>query len=273
MHVIRIDVGKNTFAWEPVPGDWERLGGRGLTARILLDEVPPGCDPLGRNNKLIFASGLLSGYVIPSCNRISVGGKSPLTGGVKESDAGGTTGWHLARLGAKALIIEGIPSDRVMSLLVITREGVTFEPAGELSGLGAYETAARLRQRFGRHVGMALIGPAGEGRLYTACINNLDVDGNPSRVAGRGGLGAVLGSKGIKAIIFDAADGKMAPPADIKLFQQTRKDFAAAVLANPVVENWRDYGTAINVAATNMLGCFPTRGFSRAVFESREYLC
>ncbi len=270
MYILRIDVARNAFAYEPVPNSWERLGGRGLIARIMLDEGMPRCDPLGSRNKLIFASGLLSGHVVPSCNRISIGGKSPLTGGIKESNAGGTTGWHLARMGAKALIIEGVPQISGLSILHVTRDGVRFDTADDVSGMGAYDTARRLRQRYGSKVAMALIGPAGESRLYAACINNLDVDGTPSRLAGRGGMGAVMGSKGLKAIVFDAGDGKMDPPVDPQLFQQARKDFAAAVLANPVVHNWHDYGTSINVATTNMLGCFPTRGFSSGRFEKAE---
>ena len=92
MQIWRINVHNQTFTREPVPSTWERLGGRGLLARILLDEVTPTCEPLGPKNKLVFAPGLLVGHMLSSCDRISVGAKSPLTGGIKESNAGGRTG-------------------------------------------------------------------------------------------------------------------------------------------------------------------------------------
>src|SRR5512147_1158497 len=111
MNVWRVNVGERSATIEPAPAGWERLGGRGLTARILLDEVPPGCEPLGPHNKLVFAPGLLVGHMITSCDRISVGAKSPLTGGIKEANAGGTTGLHMATMGIKALILEGQPED------------------------------------------------------------------------------------------------------------------------------------------------------------------
>ena len=104
--VWRVNVRSQTLTREPVPDSWKRLGGRGLLARILLDEVDAKCDPLGAGNKLIFAPGLLVGHMLSSTDRISVGGKSPLTGGIKESNAGGRTGLHMTNMGIFVLIIE-----------------------------------------------------------------------------------------------------------------------------------------------------------------------
>src|SRR5512140_2155329 len=104
MEIWRINVKTQTLTKEPVPAAWEKLSGRGLLARIMLDEVPPTCEPLGSKNKLIFAIGLLVGHMLSSIDRISIGGKSPLTGGIKEANAGGRTGMHMAMLGIKALI-------------------------------------------------------------------------------------------------------------------------------------------------------------------------
>ena len=109
--VWRANVSKKTVTTEPIPESWQRLGGRALIPRILLDEVPPICDPLGPFNKLIWAPGLLVGHLVSSCDRISVGAKSPLTGGVKESNAGGSTGLKMAYLGIKTFILEGAPTD------------------------------------------------------------------------------------------------------------------------------------------------------------------
>jgi aldehyde:ferredoxin oxidoreductase len=111
MQTWRINVRTKSLTQEPAPEAWEMYGGRALLARILLDEVEPTCEPLGPKNKLIFAPGLLVGHMLSSCDRISVGGKSPLTGGIKESNAGGRTGLQMTHLGIKALIIEGFSGD------------------------------------------------------------------------------------------------------------------------------------------------------------------
>src|SRR5512143_154472 len=107
MKVLRVNVEQGSIQYMDVPESWQRLGGRGLVARFLLDEVPAGCEPLGAKNKLIWAPGLLVGHMLSSCDRISVGGKSPMTGGVKEANAGGTTGLKMVWLGLSALIVEG----------------------------------------------------------------------------------------------------------------------------------------------------------------------
>lgn len=142
--ILRINLATFTSHYEDIPASWQRLGGRGLIARIALDEIPPTCDPLGQKNKLIWTSGLLVGHMLSSCDRISIGGKSPLTGGIKESNAGGTTGLQLSALGIKALIIENQPSQPDLGALHISKDGVRFDDANELTGLGVYQASARL---------------------------------------------------------------------------------------------------------------------------------
>ncbi|MRS04022.1 aldehyde ferredoxin oxidoreductase, partial [bacterium] len=181
MQIWRINVRNKELVRSPIPDTWVRLGGRGLIARIMLDEIPATCDPLGRHNKLIFAPGLLVGHMLSSCDRISVGGKSPLTGGIKESNAGGSTGLQITNLGIKALIIEDAPQEPEWQLMIISKNGVTFEPAGDLVGKGIYESARNLLERFGNKVAISLIGIGGEMQLLTAGIQNLDKDGIPSR--------------------------------------------------------------------------------------------
>src|SRR4030043_957458 len=158
LSVWRVNVRNKSFIRETVPNTWERLGGRGLVARILVDEVPPTCEPLGSYNKLLFTPGLLVGHMLSSCDRISIGGKSPLTGGVKEANAGGTTGLKLTFLGIKALIIEDKPDDDTWSCLVIDHDGVRFETAGDLVGLGVYECARQLIEKHSEKIALALIG-------------------------------------------------------------------------------------------------------------------
>jgi aldehyde:ferredoxin oxidoreductase len=268
--VWRANVGSRAVTPERVPKGWQRLGGRGLIPRVLLDEIDATCDPLGPHNKLIFAPGLLVGHRISSCDRISIGGKSPLTGGIKESNAGGRTGLALALLGTKALIIEGWPRDDGWWVLHLNTDGGRFEPADDLAGLGVYETAPPLIERYGDHVAIALIGPGGERGLLSAGIQNLDKDEEPSRIAARGGLGAVMGSKRLKAIVIDAEQGQPPPLVDEAGFQQAKKYYTKELLAHPQTTTYADYGTAAMTLMCNGFGGLPTRGFSAGEFEAAE---
>ena len=272
MKIWRIDVADRKFTREPVPESWMRLGGRALSARILVDEVPPACDPLGEQNKVIFAPGLLVGHRLSSCDRISIGGKSPLTGGIKESNAGGKTGFELTQLGIKALIIEGQPRDKGLCLIHLSSDGVGFEEAGELTGLGVYQTAARLLERYGKRVAISLIGPGAENGLISAGIQNVDKDGVPSRIAARGGLGAVLSAKGVKAIIIDSAGGGKPELADEEAFRAAQQVYNKALLGHPQTHTYADYGTAAMTSMCNAYGALPTRNFSAGQFENADRL-
>ncbi len=267
MNIWRINVCTQTLNVEPVPESWSRLGGRGLSARILLDEVDAACDPLGPGNKLIFAPGLLVGHALSSTDRISVGGKSPLTGGIKEANAGGRTGYHMAFMGIHALIIEDQPLDTGYWILHLSLAGAKWIPADDLTGLGVYETASRLIQQYGDKVAIALIGPGGEMRMKSAGIQNIDKDKVPSRIAARGGLGAVMGSKGLKAIVFDHSGGQKPPIADPQAFKIAQKDYTKAVMEHPQSITYRDYGTAAMAHMCDGFGALPTRNFSNGHFE------
>ena len=269
LNIWRVNVRTQTLTLESILQGWERLGGRGLVARILVDEVPGTCEPLGRSNKLIFTPGLLVGHMLSSCDRISVGGKSPLTGGVKEANAGGTTGLQMTLLGIKALIVEDLPQPGWW-LLHLSKQGARFERADDLVGLGVFETAPRLLERYGDKVAIALIGPGGEMRLASAGIQNLDKEKLPSRIAARGGLGAVMGAKGLKAIIFDAKDGQKPPIAHPDAFRQAQKEFTKALMEHPQTAVYRDYGTAAMARMCNGLGALPTHNFSTGQFEGVE---
>src|SRR5512145_334728 len=265
--VWRVNVREQTLEQEPVPDSWKRLGGRGLLARILLDEVDARCDPLGPENKLIFAPGLLVGHMLSSTDRISVGGKSPLTGGIKESNAGGRTGLHMTHMGIHALIIEDMPKTDEYWVLHLSLNGAKWERADDLAGLGVYETAPKLLAKYGDKVAMALIGPGGEKRMKAAGIQNIDKDRIPSRIATRGALGAVMGSKGLKAIVFDHAGGQKPPVADPEAFKVAQKDYTKAVMEQPQSITYRDYGTAAMAHMCDGFGALPTRNFSTGHFE------
>ncbi len=268
--IWRVNVTGRTVQREPVPRSWERLGGRGLIARVLLDEVDPQCDALGPRNKLLWASGLLVGHMVSSCDRISVGAKSPLTGGIKESNAGGSTGLKMSYLGIKALILEGPVLAEGWWLLHLSAEGGHIDPADDLAGLGVHETAQRLLERFGKKVGLALIGPGGEMRLSAAGIQNLDKDNEPSRINARGGLGAVMGARRLKAIVIDPAKGEKPPLVDPEAFKAAQKYFTQELMAHPQTAIYRDYGTAGLAAVCDGFGALPTRNFSSGHFEEIE---
>jgi aldehyde:ferredoxin oxidoreductase len=268
--IWRISVREQTLKQEPIPQSWQRLGGRGLLARILVDEVDAMCDPLGAGNKLIFAPGLLVGHMLSSTDRISIGGKSPLTGGIKEANAGGRTGYHMAFMGIHALIIEDAPKEDGYWVLHLSLNGAKWEKADYISGLGVYETAPKLLEKYGDKVAIALIGPGGEMRMKSAGIQNIDKDRIPSRIAARGGLGAVMGSKGLKAIVFDHVGGQKPAIANPEAFKAAQKDYTTSVMNHPQSVTYRDYGTAAMAQMTQRFAALTVHNFSRGTFDNVE---
>ena len=269
-NIWRVNVETQTLEIQAIPEAWDHLGGRGLLARILLDEVQPTCEPLGPYNKLVFSPGLLVGHMLSSCDRISVGAKSPLTQGIKEANAGGSTGLQLTFLGIKALIIEGSPPNDELSILHLSTDGARFEPAGDLVGLGVQASAEKLFSRYPAKIAVALIGPAGEMKLAAAGIQNLDKDRVPARIAARGGLGAVMAAKGLKAIVIDTAGGQKAPIAHTEAFKEAQKVFTKALMEHPQTKIYADYGTAALSRMSQGFGALPTRNFSSGSFEGME---
>ncbi len=268
--IWRANARTHEFKTEPVSQTWSRLGGRGLLARILLDEVDATTDPLGAGNKLIFAPGLLVGHMLSSTDRISVGGKSPLTGGIKEANAGGRTGLHMTHMGIHSLIIEDKPEDEAFWVLHLSLNGAKWEKADDLAGLGVYETAPKLLEKYGDKVAIALIGPGGEMQMKSAGIQNLDKDKIPSRIAARGGLGAVMGSKRIKAIVFDNASGQRPPIVNPEAFKVAQRDYTKSVMEHPQSVTYRDYGTAAMTQLTQRFAGIPVHNFSRGTFDDVE---
>jgi aldehyde:ferredoxin oxidoreductase len=261
--------------WEAILPEYEHLGGRGLIARILLSEVPAACEPWGPNNKLILAPGILGGTSLSSSGRLSIGGKSPLTGGAKEANCGGNGGSDLARLGVKGLVVEGRPASGKLYQLVISAAGAELLPADEWRGLGTYATAARARERWGTECTVISIGQAGEFLMGAAGIVCTGSGKQDSRVAARGGLGALMGSKGLKAIILDSSGTEALPLADPELFRASARRFATELIESPKTGRkgaMHTYGTAAIVAAVNEMGAFPTRNFSEGSFEAAENL-
>lgn len=265
--VWRVNVREQTLRQEPVPETWQRLGGRGLIARIMVDEVDAMCDPLGPGNKLIFAPGLLVGHILSSTDRLSIGGKSPLTGGIKEANAGGRTGYHMAFMGIHSMIIEDMPKEDGYWVLHLSLKGAKWEKADDLVGLGVYATAPKLLEKYGDKVAISMIGPGGEMRMKSAGIQNLDKDRIPSRIAARGGLGAVMASKGLKAIVFDHTGGQKPSIVDSEAFKIASKDYTKTVMDHPQSVTYRDYGTAAMAQMTQSFAALPAHNFSRGTFD------
>jgi aldehyde:ferredoxin oxidoreductase len=201
-----------------------------------------------------------------------VGGKSPLTGGIKESNSGGVLSQKLARLGVAAVVVEGAASEEDGFFLVrITKDGVEFLPGEEYLGLGNYQTMARLWKRFGRGVGVMSIGQAGEKRLAAASIHFADPQGRPGRAAGRGGMGALMGSKRLKALVVDDKGAPPVPLADPEKFKAAARKWAKYLVEHPVSgQALPAYGTAVLINIVNEAGALPTKNFRGGRFEFAE---
>ena len=223
--ILRINVGAEGGPKSSVEslGRYATLGGRAMTSTVIWEEVDPTCDPLGPANKLVIAPGIMSGTQATTSGRLSVGYKSPLTKGIKESNSGGQGSQYLAKLGYAAVIIEGERRDDTLYQIVINADGATITPCNEYRMLGNYDLADKIKAIFGDKVALFSIGQAGEQLLANSTIALTDPEFRPTRHAARGGAGAVLGSKGIKAIIVDATGLPLRQPADAEAFKKANK--------------------------------------------------
>jgi aldehyde:ferredoxin oxidoreductase len=268
--MYRVNMTDLSVKTDDVPEKWAGLGGRGLTSTIVAAEVPPTCHPLGPNNKLVFAPGLLSGTVTANSGRLSVGAKSPLTGTIKESNAGGTASQLLAKLGVKALIIEGQPEKDSLYSLHVTPDGVTITEEPDLAGKGNFAVVNAMMDRHGERTGVISIGPAGEMKMAVANISVKDPEGK-IRSAGRGGLGAVMGSKKVKCIAVSVPKEAAVPIAEPEKFKAAVKTFAKALLEHPVSgQGLPTYGTSVLINVINEAGGLPTRNFRYGQFEHHD---
>ena len=270
MKLLSVNMKSLQTEWMSVPAPYEHLGGRALIAKLLLGEIKPTCDALGPHNKLIFAPGLLAGTGVTTGGRLSVGSKSPLTGGIKETNAGGTAGDTLGKLGIKAVVIEEQGEKGALYLLHISKDKAEIKRADDLRGLGTYATSEQLQEQYGESSTVISIGQAGEFLMTGAGICMTGEPGQSSNHAARGGLGAVMGSKGLKAIVIDKATSRSIPFADAEQFRAASKRFAKEIIENPKLGpkgGTHNYGTAAITGAVNEMGAFPTRNFSAGSFE------
>lgn len=251
---------------------YDYLGGRALSSKLIHDEVKANCEPLGKNNKLVFATGVLSGTIASSASRISVGSKSPLTNGIKEANCGGVAGARISKCGYQAIVVEGKSSDGTW-VLIVDKEGYRLENWPELKNIGTYGTVAKLYKKFGTKVGIMCIGPAGEKGLRGACVASTDPTGE-LKFAARGGLGAVMGSKGLKAVVVDDTDCNEITYKNKDRFIEIAKDFNKKLSGDPKTKDvYHNYGTTAIVKAVNGMGALPTNSFRFGSTKHVDNLC
>ena len=265
--VLRVDLSKGEVFEETLEAAIARryVGGRGLGIERLLRELDPCCDPLGPGNSLIMATGPLTGTKAPTGARYMVMTKSPLTGSVTCSNSGGKFPAELKQAGVDMIVFQGRASEPVY--LWINGGRAELRPAGHLWGKTTHETDSEIRLETAADARVACIGPAGErGVLFASIMNDKD------RAAGRSGVGAVMGSKNLKAVAVRG--DKDVPIYDPKAFGELVK-----VLNKRFRDNLKGgkhplnlYGTAVTVMATQNFGVLPTRNFQQGTFEGWEEL-
>ena len=272
--LLRINMDQKKAVFENVPESMCLFGGRGTVAVILSHEVDPTCDALGPDNKLIICPGMMADTSAPCSGRISIGGKSPLTGTIKEANAGGMAAKKLAALDIYAIVVEGKPSsDNDWSLLILDDSGAKLLSASKYMGMNNYELVAQLRNDFDEDIATISIGQAGERGYLNSTVQISDPEGRPARAAARGGLGAVMGSKGIKAVVVSTSQKLKAPYQDKEAFRTNSKAYSKAIMDNPISgQGLPALGTAVLVNATNAQGFLPTNNFSKGRFEQAEAL-
>ena len=266
---IVVDMSTLTVSKEPLDEDYLELGGRALIAQYMLKNVPPQCDPLSGQNQLIFCTTVFAGTKLSTAHRLSVGGKSPLTGGIKESNAGGYAALLLAEQGIKLIAVKEIPVNGGFWFLHIDANGnASLKDARKYQGMGNYEFAKELREQYGDNLASVSIGVAGE-RLYKSSSIQVSEfgSGHPSRAAARGGLGALMGSKHLKGLIIEKPEQpfklKYSNEAKFKeICQQINRVIAEGARQDP----FHNIGTISTIEVTGANGILPVDNFSGKLF-------
>jgi aldehyde:ferredoxin oxidoreductase len=258
--LLRIDLTSKAFIYEELSDSVlaQTLGGKGLGTHLLLSETVEGIDPLSPESVFIIAVGPITGTKMWSQSRFGVFAKSPATNGYGESYCGGSLAPKIKRCGIDAVIIQGrCPS---LSFLTIDETGVLFHDGGSLRGVETYETEQKILEKSGANAGAMVIGPAGENLVRFACIKS-----DKWRSLGRGGMGAVMGSKNLKGISFTGS--KEAELSDPSLLKDIIRNISNKGKESPITAIYQKNGTPNMVAATNAANCFPTRYWQSGHFE------
>ena len=277
MWILRVNMNDQSYRVEALPKAFKYLAGRALTSTIVASEVPPASHPLGSNNKLVFSPGIVTGTSAPTSARISVGAKSPLTGGIKESNAGTAWGADLAELNIRALVLEGQPTANGKYWgLLINWDKAAKKPKLEFFDATGYtkkplaEVFPKIFERFGKTVSISGCGIAGERGYANSGVVFNDMAGRATRYAGRGGMGAVLGSKGVKFIILDHKGAPGVKIVNQPVFEVGKKKMIDSIQTHALTKPkgaLNAYGTAVLINVLNEAGGLPTRNFTSGRFE------
>jgi len=256
---LHINLPDQTVRTDNFSGEQIAWAGRYFIARTLVESGVAGVDPLSPLNPLIFSAGPFAGSNWSNANRTSVGCKSPLTGGVKEANGGGSFGFALGQLEIAGFTLHGAAPDWVV--IHLRKDGtIAFDDATSFLGKGNFECARLLHERYGKKVSLGICGPVGEYQGLLAGIAFSDTDQRPSRLAARGGVGAVMGAKRVKAIVVDMH--KMPTFSDRKKVIQGVREYGEKIRADASCENYRLNGTASMADFTNHVGALPVNNFS-----------
>ncbi len=256
---LHIDLAERKVREETFTGEQIARAGRYFIARTLVDMGAGSVDPLGPDNPLIFSAGPFAGSNFSNANRTSVGCKSPLTGGIKEANAGGSFGLALGQLHIAGFTLNGQASE--WTVMHIHKDGsITWDDAAPYLGKGNFECAELLHEKYGNKVSLAICGPVGEYGGLLAGIAMSDTDRRPARLAARGGVGAVMGSKKVKAIVVDL--DKMPTFHERKKLLKGIKEYGQKLRADEAINVLKDYGTAMMADYTNYVGGLPVNNFS-----------
>jgi aldehyde:ferredoxin oxidoreductase len=256
---LHINLGDSSVETEELHGESVIRAGRYRIAKTLLERGVATLDPLSPENPLIFSAGPFAGTSFSNANRLSVGCKSPLTGGIKEANSGGTFAFALGQLEIAGLTLDGASADWVV-IRITKGGGITFDSAEPFLGKGNIEAARLLFETYGPKVSLGICGPVGEYLGLVAGIAFTDPEGRPVRLAARGGVGAVMGAKKVKAIVVDM--DKMPTFHDRKGLMGSIREYGKRLKAEPAIEAFTLYGTAMVADLTNKVGGLPTRNFS-----------
>ena len=256
---LDIDLSTRSTEVKEVDGEEVIVVGRHLIAKKLLENGVATVDPLGPDNPLIFSAGPFAGSNFSNANRLSVGCKSPLTGGIKEANSGGTFAFAMGQLEISGITFHGASDEWVN--LYITKEGeIEYEDATPYLGKGNFEVGKLLFEKYGDKVSLSICSPVGEYGGLLAGISFTDPEQRPSRIAARGGVGAVMGSKKLKAVIIDRH--KMPGFHDRKKLMGAVREYGQRLDNDAAIVSFRKYGTAMVGDFTNKIGGLPTRNFS-----------
>ena len=263
--ILRVNLTTGAITKEPTPTELARdfIGGRGFGIYLLLKEVPKGADPLGPQNKIFISSGPISGMMIPGGGKCDWTTKAPLTGGYASASMGGHFTAEMRYAGLDSIILEGISPKPVY--LFIDNEKIELRDASDLWGKNTFMVEKQFKEKLGEEYQIAVIGPGGENLVPYACVNH-----DYGRQAGRGGVGAVMGSKKLKAIILHGT--KSIPVADMTAYRKAGMALYKACKDAEGLKDWSRYGTTIVVSWCDEVGALPTRNFSAGSFENGKNL-